>query len=561
LTSLLQALADSPRSILKTLADTALKVLRAGSAGLSLMSPDGRRFDWAMIAGAWSRHLGSGTPRGFGPCSDVIDRNTPLLFTHWELRYPYLGETTPLAEEGMLVPFYVEGDAVGTIWVIAHDRERKFDAEDLRLLESLGRFASAAYRAVQFLGAFDQRRAALSLLEDAVQARQQAESSNRKLQESENLLREAARRKDEFLALLGHELRNPISPIRTASELLSRTLKDDPRAQLAVDMIKRQAAQLTRLVDDLLDVGRITQGRIQLDRRPLDLATAVDQAVETVEPLIRQKQHELVISSSREPLYVRGDFVRLVQCVVNILTNACKYTEPGGKIQLRTRAQSSNAIIEVSDNGAGIAPELLPRVFDLFVQGDRTLDRAQGGLGIGLSVVKQLIEMQEGQVSARSPGLGCGSTFEIRLPRIARPADAPQASSFEAPPRRVLVVDDNADSANSLSQLLALGGHETQVALSSREALDRIESFQPHVALLDIGLPELDGYQLAARLRTISCLKDIRLVALTGYGQREDRQRAFAAGFDHHLVKPVDLSALERILAGISGEVSQPAHT
>jgi signal transduction histidine kinase/DNA-binding response OmpR family regulator len=561
LTTLVKALADSPRSILNTLANTALAVLRAGSAGISLLTSDGERFYLAAVTGAWSRHHADSTPRRFCPSGDVLDRNTPLLFAHWELRYPYLADATPHAEEALHVPIYVDGNAVGTVWVISHDAERKFDAEDLRVLESLGRFASAAYQAMEFMGAVDQRRAALSLLEDAVQARQQAESSNRKLQGSEEALRQADRRKNEFLALLGHELRNPISPIRMAGELLSRTLQDDSRAQAAVGMIKRQAAQLTRLVDDLLDVGRITQGRIQLDRRPLDLASVVAQAVETVEPLIREKHHELIVTGHYEHLYVSADFARLVQCLVNLLANAAKYTEPRGEIRLRTRAESSDAIIEVSDNGAGIPPGLLPSVFDLFVQGDRTLDRAQGGLGVGLSVVKRLVEMHGGRVSARSPGLGRGSTFEIRLPRIERPIDAPQSASFTSPPRRVLIVDDNADSANSLSLLLALGGHETQVALGSLEALDRIESFHPDVALLDIGLPELDGYQLAQRLRSISRLKDIRLVALTGYGQTEDRQRAFAAGFDEHLVKPVDLCALERTLAGTSGELPDPAHT
>jgi CheY-like chemotaxis protein len=303
-------------------------------------------------------------------------------------------------------------------------------------------------------------------------------------------------------------------------------------------------------VDDLLDVGRITQGRIQLDLRPLDLATVVAQAVETVEPLMREKQQEIVISSSHEPLYVQGDLTRLVQCVVNILTNAGKFSEPRGQIRLRTHARGSEAVIQVSDDGAGIASELLPRVFEIFVQGHRTLDRAQGGLGIGLSITKQLIEMHAGQIGATSPGLGFGSTFEIRLPRISPPAEKGQRPTFRAQPRRVLIVDDNADSADARALLLTHEGHETQVALSGQEALERIESFQPDVALLDIGMPGMDGYELARRLRAIPRLKSTRLVALTGYGQMEDRERAFAAGFDEHLVKPVGLEVLERTLAG-----------
>ncbi|MGH8288047.1 MAG: ATP-binding protein [Steroidobacteraceae bacterium] len=369
---------------------------------------------------------------------------------------------------------------------------------------------------------------------------------------AERALREADRRKDEFLALLGHELRNPLSPIGTASELLARTLAHDAPAQISVNMIKRQAAHLTRLVDDLLDIGRITQGRIHLKRCSLDLASVIAQAIETVEPLFREKQHQVSIVSSYQPLYVHGDFARLVQCVVNILTNAAKYTEQEGQIRVVTRAEGLRAVIEVSDTGAGIAPDLLPLVFDLFVQSDRTLDRAQGGLGIGLSVVKRLIEMHAGEVTAETGGVGHGSTFVIRLPRIARPEAAVQPESLRSSPRRMLIVDDNIDAADSLAMLLSHAGHETQVAYSGREALARVESFEPQVALLDIGLPEMDGYELASRLRALPRLCDTRFVALTGYGQSEDRKRSQAAGFDDHLVKPVDLPALERVLAGVA---------
>ena len=558
LAGLVQALADSPRTVLQTLADKALEFLQAGSAGLSLLTREGERFYWAAIAGAWSPHLGGGTPRGFGPCGDVLDRNAPLLFSHWERRYPYLAAATPLAEEGLLVPFHVGDKAVGTIWVISHDRERKFDAEDLRLLESLGRFASAAYQCVEYLGAADQRRAALNLLEDAVHARREVEASNRKLRESEEELREADQRKTEFLALLGHELRNPLSPISTASELLSRTLADSTREKVSVDMIKRQTAHLTRLVDDLLDIGRITQGRIQLKRRPLELSGVIAQAVETVEPLFRDKHHHVSIISSYEALYVDGDAARLVQCVVNILTNAAKYTDPNGDIRVVTRAEGAQALIEVSDTGAGLAPELLPRVFELFVQSDRTLDRAQGGLGVGLSVVKRLIEMHSGEVTARSEGLGLGSTFLIRLPRVARPEARAPAAPIKAPPGRVLIVDDNTDAADSLAMVLGHDGHQTQVAYSSDEVLERVESFRPDVVLLDIGLPHMDGYELARRLRAQPQLNGLRLVALTGYGQSDDRQRALAAGFDDHLVKPVDLQVLERTLVGLRCSVERP---
>ncbi|HWG75844.1 MAG TPA: ATP-binding protein [Steroidobacteraceae bacterium] len=380
--------------------------------------------------------------------------------------------------------------------------------------------------------------------------------AERMLQQREQELRDSNQRKDEFLAMLAHELRNPLAPIGYATELLARTRIGDQRALAAVGMLKRQSAQLTRLVDDLLDVSRITQGRIQLRREPVDVAAVIGQAVETVQPQLREKRHELsVMASSYGALYVDGDFARLVQCVGNILTNATKYTDAGGEIRLRTRADAQAVVIEITDNGSGIAPELMPRIFDLFVQSERTLDRAQGGLGVGLALVKRLVEMHQGQISARSEGIGRGSTFEIRLPRIERPEKRrePTASAGPQAPRRVLIVDDNEDAADSLAMLLSADGHETQVAYGARQALECLERFRPDVALLDIGLPEMDGYELARRMRAIPPLQNLRLVALTGYGQVEDRQRAQRAGFDAHLVKPVDLPALERALTGPAG--------
>jgi PAS domain S-box-containing protein len=375
----------------------------------------------------------------------------------------------------------------------------------------------------------------------------------RQRKELERRLLEEHRLKDEFLAMLAHELRNPMAPIGNASELLARMLPQDSPAQPVIGIIRRQATQLTRLVDDLLDMSRITQGRIELRRELVDLAGVLTQAVETVEPQLREKQHKLsVTTSSYTPLYVEGDLARLVQCFGNLLSNAVKYSHPGGEICIRTRGDNDHAVIEVSDSGTGIAPELLPRIFDLFVQGDSTLDRAQGGLGIGLAVVKRLVEMHGGEVSGRSDGPGRGSTFEIRLPRIVRPdAVSAAAASFKAAPRRVLIVDDNGDAADSLAMLLKFQGHETHVAYSAKEALALVESFKPDVGLLDIGLPQMDGYELSKQLRAMPQLSALRLIALTGYGQLEDQQRVRAAGFDGHLVKPVDLPALERAFAAI----------
>ncbi len=369
------------------------------------------------------------------------------------------------------------------------------------------------------------------------------------LRDSEEALREADRQKDEFLALLAHELRNPLAPICNAAEVLARQLTDFPDAHSGVDVIKRQSAQLTRLVDDLLDVARVTRGRIDLQRHTLAIDQLVSQALETVEPLRHAKQHRISVSASDGPLYVQGDFARLVQCVSNLLTNAVKYTRVGGDIRVQTHAQGGSVCIAVSDNGAGIARELLPKIFELFVQGQRTLDRAQGGLGIGLPVVRKLMEMHGGSVSAISAGIGKGATFELRLPRAEAPL-TPAASNTTpcTGGSRVFIVDDNPDGANSLSLLLQLEGHQTEAVHSSREALERIEAFHPDFALLDIGLPGIDGYELLHRLQQLPALANVPFVAVTGYGQAADRERIRRAGFHAHLVKPVNLPDLLQLV-------------
>ncbi|MGZ3316182.1 MAG: CheR family methyltransferase, partial [Isosphaeraceae bacterium] len=372
--------------------------------------------------------------------------------------------------------------------------------------------------------------------------------------QAEDDLKRANRHKDEFLAMLAHELRNPLSPIRNAVHLLKFASPNDRTLVGAREMIDRQVTHLVRLVDDLLDVSRITRGKIDLRQEPVDLAGIVASAVESARPLIDSRRHRLEVSLPPEPVVVVADSTRLAQVILNLLNNSAKYTEEGGQISLLVERQDEQAVIRVRDNGMGIAPELLPRVFDLFTQADRTLDRSQGGLGIGLTIVHRLVEMQGGSVEAHSEGPGRGSEFVVKIPVAPVPQHDPQLLARPEPPNekprgsRVLVVDDHADSADSLSLLLSHLGHEVQTAYDSRMALTIARSFRPGVIFCDLGLPIMDGYEVARQLRTFPETRDAVLVALTGYGQDEDKKRSVTAGFHYHLVKPVSPESLEDVL-------------
>lgn len=365
-------------------------------------------------------------------------------------------------------------------------------------------------------------------------------------------LREADRRKDEFLAMLAHELRNPLAPILHAVQILRRREPATAEEAWCEKVIERQTAHLTRLVDDLLDISRITQGKVTLQREPVELEAVVTRAVETVRPFLEGRRHELVLELPREPVVLEGDLVRLAQILANLLHNAAKYTPDGGRIELSAEQMDGEALLRLRDNGIGIPPEMLSRVFDLFTQADRSLSRSEGGLGVGLTLVRTLVELHGGSVTALSPGPGRGTEILVRLParpELSRREEAePVAHTTPkaAAGRRILVVDDNQDSAESLALLLELHGHEVRTAFAGPAALETASTFRPDVVLLDIGLPGMDGYEVARRLRA----DDHRslLVALTGYGRDDDRQRSQEAGFDHHLVKPVDLEELARVL-------------
>jgi PAS domain S-box-containing protein len=372
-------------------------------------------------------------------------------------------------------------------------------------------------------------------------------------------LESGEREMTEFLAMLAHELRNPLAPIRNALDLMRIKSAGDSTQQWSRDVIDRQLTQLTRLVDDLLDVGRITSGKIALHKEPVEINAAVLRAVESVQPLADARGHTLDVRLARDPLLVDGDLARLSQVVLNLLNNAIKYTPDGGRIEVEAAREADLALVRVKDTGIGMSADLISRVFDLFVQGERALDRAEGGLGIGLTLVKRLVALHSGDILALSEGRGRGSEFVIRLPALAQKTAKGRAHHAAPPleprePKRVLVVDDNRDSADTITALLLAWGHEARTLYDAESVISVVAEFQPDVVVLDIGLPKINGYDLARQMRQSGNPRHIVLVACTGYGQDDDRRRVREAGFDHHLLKPLEPEALAKIIDAV------PAH-
>jgi PAS domain S-box-containing protein len=428
------------------------------------------------------------------------------------------------------VPLKAHAAVVGVITLATAESNRHFNEEDLAMAQALADRASLAV-------------ANARLYADAQGAREAAEQANRS--------------KDEFLAMLGHELRNPLAPILTALQLMK--LRQASAFEKERGVIERQVRHVVTLVDDLLDISRITRGKIELVHEPVDLGDTVAKALELAGPLMEERQHQVSLAVPRG-LVVLGDPVRLAQVLANLLTNSAKYTNPRGHIVISaTRSTPADdnpgeITLSVRDDGVGIEPELLPRVFHLFVQGQQALDRSKGGLGLGLAIVRTVVELHGGRVSAHSEGLGKGSEFRVTLPAHAVAASAAaQVSGISAPvpapgAARVLVVDDNPDALELLTEVLRFKGHDVRGALDAAEALEVAVALRPDVALLDIGLPVIDGYELARRLRSLPGLGSVKLAALTGYGQPNDKERARAAGFDEHLVKPISIEQVEAVL-------------
>ena len=368
-------------------------------------------------------------------------------------------------------------------------------------------------------------------------------------------LREADRRKDEFLAMLAHELRNPLAPIRNVAYVLAKGTADTATARRAGQMIERQASHLTHLIDDLLDVARITRGRVVLHREPVSLDSVVEAALETVQPVLDARHQTVSVRQPGEKIFADGDSVRLCQVLANLLTNASKYSPQRARIEVVIENTAVDGAISVRDPGVGIDAQLLPHLFELFLQGDRSLDRTEGGFGVGLTIVKLLMDLHGGTVEVSSAGLGKGSEFRIRLPRVnAGFASLAPQSPEDRPfvrPRRVLVIEDSADAADSMRAVLRTDGHHVEVAHDGAAGLARLEDFRADIVLLDIGLPRMDGYMVAHAIRERFALAGLRprLLALTGYGRDEDRDTALKAGFDGHLAKPVDPRRLLQIVA------------
>lgn len=476
--------------------------------------------------------------------SDVIYRMSPdWKYMHELDGRGFLKTTTKLAE--YRIEDYVHPDDLDLARNAIDEAIRQkavFELEH-RVLRANGSYGWTYSRAVPILDDEKEIREWVGMASDITERK-----------EVEEQLRDASKRKDEFLAMLAHELRNPLAPVGAAAELLQMVKLDEARVRQTSQIIGRQVEHMTGLIDDLLDVSRVTRGKVELTIAPLNINHVLTDAVEQVSPLVGARKHRLMIDHSPNVAQVAGDKKRLVQVVANLLTNAAKYTPEGGNILLRTTVHDDHVHIEVTDNGIGMNAELVQHAFELFAQAERSSDRSCGGLGLGLGLVKSLVELHGGTVSCASQGLGKGSTFTVLLPRLLEQQDHVDGlhggASVEAAGQRlrVMVVDDNVDAAVMLTMLLEAAGHEVLVEHGAYRALERAKTDKPDVYLIDIGLPELDGNQLAQRLRSSPETRKAVLIAVTGYGQESDRKNALAAGFDHHLVKPVDIRRLAAIL-------------
>jgi signal transduction histidine kinase len=535
--------------VVEAVVDMGMVATSARAGGLWMLSDDGQRVSLVRNVGTTgpTAEKYSDVPLDLTarlPILDAIRSGTPVWIEscrQMEERYPLAFRAFSRDVEASLacLPLFAQGRCIGGL-VFIYEGIRRFLEDERAFLQVLSwHSAQAIERSRLYAAEKRAREAAEAIAVDNARLYRDA--------------REAHQRKDEFLAMLGHELRNPLAPILAALELMD--LRGSDAFARERTTISRQVQHVVRLVDDLLDVSRITSGKVQLFKKRVEVAEVIAEAVAMASPLLEQRFQNLTISAAATGLPVMADRERLAQAIGNLLTNAAKYTEPRGEIDVTAEALGADVLVRVRDSGIGIAPEMLPNVFDLFVQEKGSLDRAQGGLGIGLTVVRSLVHLHDGSVEARSAGLGQGSEFVVRLPfgpdRAPEPARGVLSEVNPEPVsrRRVLIVDDNLEAAEMLATLLEAHGHDTRVAGDGPSALTIAPVFKPEVALLDIGLPVMDGYELARRLRSIAGFASTRLVAITGYGQATDRRSSREAGFDEHLVKPVNVDRLIKILS------------
>jgi signal transduction histidine kinase/CheY-like chemotaxis protein len=509
LAELATEMAENPRSMLQRLVEAAVDLCKADTAGISLL--EGDVFRWEAVAGVFASYRDGTMPRAASPCGVCIDENVTQLMHLPDRHFPAL-RAEPRFVEALLIPFQVHGRPVGTVWIVSHTEERKFGREDERVVRRLAQFASAGWQ-----------------LWNALEAAQ-----------------EANQRKDEFLAMVGHELRNPLAAIRNATHILQGV--DKAGHATALNVVARQSRHLVRIADDLLDLSRIERGTLKLQRGPVEIHAVVAAAAEAAQSQLERRGQTLTVELPSALMWLSGDAVRLAQLLSNLLDNAAKYTPEGGQIWVTARAADDQIEISVRDTGMGIPADRLQAVFDMFTQ----VEPSAEGLGIGLALVRTLAELHGGSVEASSEGNGRGSQFTVRLPSLQAASAAPPKVLGKTPttpnPRRLLIVEDHADVAESLAMILEEDDHAVRIAPDGPTALQALTEFKPDVVLLDVGLPGMDGYQVARRMREETPVSSLTIIALSGFGETEDFRQSKAAGCDAHLVKPVHPNVLRKLL-------------
>ncbi|CAB3810678.1 hybrid sensor histidine kinase/response regulator [Paraburkholderia fynbosensis] len=529
LVGLARAQAGSRPDLLQAIADAALSLCSAGSAGISLIEQgEGKKvFRWLAVSGLCVGLQGKTTAWDECPCGIALEAGTAQLFVEPQAQFPSLSFPGICVPEGVVVPINVAGRDLGAIWVMSHRDDCRFDFEDARLLSNLAVFAGSSLTIV----------------------------------DARELSEESERRQNDFIAMLAHELRNPMAPIDSAIGAAKRLCADNQRATGVLDIAERQMRHLRTLVDDLLDAARLQHGKLAIKLSDTSLNDITFDALSAVRHHIEARKHKLTITGLEDQVPVRADHVRLSQVLGNLLSNAAKYTAVGGDIRLNISVGacgsddglSGSVLIEIQDNGIGLESTARERIFDLFTQGASESARAEGGLGIGLAVARRMVELHGGEITLHSDGPGCGTMARLRLPILMSTADRHIARQVK--PRvgtkraRLLVVDDNRDALEALEILLEVEGYEVATSDNGADAIRLMSEHHPTVALIDVGMPVMDGFEVARAVRLDPRFNDVLLVALTGYAAESDKSRALAAGFDFHLTKPLSLDKLERILS------------